>query len=301
MRPDRPRGVLPGEGRVDPGGQEGLRGCEVRADASSTPWPTTNGSASGAACPSGSAASSRSAPSDGAHHSMTALTDRAPAHPSSPGPAASSVAVLLHVAAVGDPLIATLDALASGTVLPQTLVVLDASEGHRAGAVCRAHPISRELTVVVDDLPTGLGARTAYARTSGPQPATDLPSGTTAVWLLAAGLVPGQDALRALADAVRRSPSTGLVGPNWSTARTRPGCAAWASPPPGAGVCCPRRSRASPTWASSTTAPTSSRSRLRGCSPSGTCGAASGDTSRHSATSAPTSTCPGERTSPAAA
>ena len=32
LRTDRPRGVLPREGRVDPGGQEGLRGCDVRAE-----------------------------------------------------------------------------------------------------------------------------------------------------------------------------------------------------------------------------------------------------------------------------
>ncbi|MEO7070418.1 MAG: hypothetical protein ABI131_08000, partial [Nostocoides sp.] len=144
---------------------------------------------------------------------MTALTDRPPAHPSAPGPGVQSVAALLYVAAVGEPLIATLDAVAAGTLQPQTLVVLDASEGHRAGAVCRAHPIARDLTVVVADLPSGTAARAAYARTAGAQPATELPSGTTAVWLLAAGQVPGKDALRALADAVRRSPSTGLVGP----------------------------------------------------------------------------------------
>lgn len=144
---------------------------------------------------------------------MTALTDRPPTQPSSSGAAGRSVAALLFVDAVGDPLITTLEALAAGNVLPQSLVVLDASEGHRAGAVCRAHPISREVTVVVDDLPTGLGARAAYARTTGTAPVTEVPTDTSAVWMLAAGQVPAQDALRALADAVRRSPSCGVAGP----------------------------------------------------------------------------------------
>ncbi len=144
---------------------------------------------------------------------MTALTDRPPAHPSASGPAGQAVAALLFVDAVGDALITTLDALVTGSLLPQTLIVLDATDGHRAGAVCRAHQVAREVTVVVDEVPTGLGARAAYARTTGPQPATELPSGTSAVWLLAAGQVPAQDALRSLADALRRSPSTGVVGP----------------------------------------------------------------------------------------
>ena len=32
MRADRSGGVLPGKGRIDPGGQRVCRGCEVRAE-----------------------------------------------------------------------------------------------------------------------------------------------------------------------------------------------------------------------------------------------------------------------------
>ena len=112
---------------------------------------------------------------------------------------------------VDEPLTDTLDALLGQSVRPDHVVVVDTSEEGSVGAFVRDDPSTgpdgAAVEVVADP-----GAEPRRAVTSAVLDDRSRPD-TTHVWLLTADSAPAPDALRALASAVRSSPSVGVAGP----------------------------------------------------------------------------------------
>ena len=121
------------------------------------------------------------------------------------------ITALVVAGRVDAPLADTLDALLGQSVRPDHVVLLDTSEDGSVGAFVRddpgAGPDGAAVEVVTDP---GAEPRRAVTRAVVDD---RIPSGTTHVWFLTAHSAPAPDALRALASAVRSSPSAGLAGP----------------------------------------------------------------------------------------
>jgi hypothetical protein len=112
---------------------------------------------------------------------------------------------------IDEPLTDTLDALLGQSLRPDHVVVVDTSQDESVGAFVRDDPSTgpdgAAVEVVADP---GADPRRAVTRAVLDD---RIPSGATHLWFLTAHSAPAPDALRALASAVRSSPSAGLAGP----------------------------------------------------------------------------------------